>query len=43
MREIASTAISTEAKRTVISTEEGKREYGPKAATPNDACGFLER
>ncbi|KAF2909263.1 hypothetical protein DAI22_11g013700 [Oryza sativa Japonica Group] len=42
MREIASTAISTEAKRTVISTEEGKREYGPKAATPNDACGFLE-
>uniref|UniRef100_A0A0E0IXM1 RRM domain-containing protein n=1 Tax=Oryza nivara TaxID=4536 RepID=A0A0E0IXM1_ORYNI len=42
MREIASTAISTEAKRTVISTEEGKIEYGPKAATPNDACGFLE-
>uniref|UniRef100_A0A0E0RD37 AtC3H46-like PABC-like domain-containing protein n=1 Tax=Oryza rufipogon TaxID=4529 RepID=A0A0E0RD37_ORYRU len=42
MREIASTAISTAAKRTVISTEEGKREYGPKAATPNDACGFLE-
>uniref|UniRef100_A0A0E0MJ26 RRM domain-containing protein n=1 Tax=Oryza punctata TaxID=4537 RepID=A0A0E0MJ26_ORYPU len=42
MREIASTAISTEAKRVVNSREEGKREFGPKAATPNDACGFLE-
>uniref|UniRef100_A0A0E0F235 AtC3H46-like PABC-like domain-containing protein n=1 Tax=Oryza meridionalis TaxID=40149 RepID=A0A0E0F235_9ORYZ len=42
MREIASTAIPTEAKGTVISREEGKREFGPNAATPNDACGFLE-
>ncbi|KAF0919362.1 hypothetical protein E2562_029310 [Oryza meyeriana var. granulata] len=43
IREIASTGISAEAKHMVNSREEGKRIFVSKAATPNDACGFLER
>ncbi|KAF0889095.1 hypothetical protein E2562_021147 [Oryza meyeriana var. granulata] len=42
IREIASTGISIEAKHMVNSREEGKREFGPEAATPNDACAVLE-